>query len=169
VEAKIPSMQDVAQAMPSVADVKNAVPSMEDMRSAMPSMDDVKKAMPSMESMRRRLPDMEYITDRLPSQDQLRSYGSDLMRPEVMGGAAVVAAAFFLPAIWRIPAGIVGGALIGYGLFADHGSRYPSETRGRDHYSTYGSKRVRSREQDDDLIDSMSMDSFPTSDPPGTY
>ncbi len=139
-EAKIPSREDVARAIPSVQDVRNALPSMNEVRNMVPGMDDF----------------------RMPA-------GNDFLRPEVLGGAALIAAAFFMPPVWRVGAGVLGGVLIGYGLFVEHGPRYPSEQRGRDYYSTYGNRRLGSRDQDDDLVDSMSMDSFPTSDPPATY
>jgi hypothetical protein len=123
-----------------------------------------------MDDMRRAMPSVEDVRNMIPGVDDFKAPGrNDFLRPEVLGGAALVAAAFFMPPVWRVGAGVLGGMLIGYGLFVEHGSRYPSEHRGDEYYSTYGNRSVGSRSQDDDLVDSMSMDSFPTSDPPATY
>ena len=124
--------------------------------------------MPSTDELARAMPSADNLMDMLPGADDFHLPASnDFLRAEVLGGAAMVAAAFFLPPTWRVAAGVVGGALIGYGLFVQHGPRYPSERRGREYYSTYGDRHH--YDHDDELVDSMSMDSFPTSDPPATY
>lgn len=177
-EAKIPSTGEIAKAIPSLEDVKNALPTVDSIKAAIPSVDELKAALPSYDDMRNALPTVDSVRERLPSYDQLRDAlpgaddfhlpaTNDFLRPEVLGGAALIGVALLLPSGWRTACGVLGGALIGYGLFVRHGRRYPSETHGRDHYSTYGENKF--SRTDDDLIDSRAMDSFPTSDPPATY